>query len=153
MNEVMSVDDLLAQQGRDLGWSQWFKVDQERINRFADVTLDHQFIHTDPERASQTPFGSTIAHGFLTMSLMVHLTEEVTLRPANAVMAINYGFDRLRFVTPVKVDSRIRLGAKIASVTDKGGGQVLMKYDVTIEIDGEEKPALVAEWLGMVVVA
>ncbi len=123
------------------------------MNRFADVTLDHQYIHIDPERAAQTPFGRTIAHGFLTMSLMVHLAEDVAIKPANAVMGINYGFDRLRFLSPVPVGSRIRYGATVASVTDKGGGQVLFKYDVTVEIEGSDKPALVAEWLSMVVIA
>ncbi len=117
------------------------------------MTLDHQYIHIDPERAAQTPFGRTIAHGFLTMSLMVHLAEDVAIKPANAVMGINYGFDRLRFLSPVPVGSRIRYGATVASVTDKGGGQVLFKYDVTVEIEGSDKPALVAEWLSMVVIA
>lgn len=152
MSEVMTVADLLQQEGRDLGWSDWFEISQERINEFADVTLDHQYIHIDPERAAQTPFGSTIAHGFLTMSLMVHLAENVSLSPANQVMGINYGFDKLRFLTPVPAGSRIRFGAKVASVTDKGGGQVLIKSDATVEIEGSERPALVAEWLSMVVV-
>ena len=152
MSDVMTADELLALEGQDLGWSDWFTIDQERVNRFADVTLDHQYIHIDPERAAQTPFGATIAHGFLTMSLMVHLAEDVAVRPANSVMGINYGFDRLRFLSPVPVGSRIRYGARVASVTDKGGGQILFKYDVTVEIEGSDKPALVAEWLSMVVI-
>lgn len=153
MSDAMTAEDLQALVGRDLGWSEWFTIDQDRVNRFADVTLDHQYIHIDPERAAQTPFGRTIAHGFLTMSLMVHLAEDVAIKPANAVMGINYGFDRLRFLSPVPVGSRIRYGATVASVTDKGGGQVLFKYDVTVEIEGSDKPALVAEWLSMVVIA
>lgn len=151
MSDVMTVPGLLAMEGRDLGWSDWFTIDQDRIDSFADVTLDHQYIHIDPLRAAETPFGSTIAHGFLTMSLMVHLSGQIAVRPANAVMSINYGFDKLRFLTPVKVGSRIRYGATIASVTDKAGGRVLVAYDATVEIQGEERPALVARWLAMVV--
>ena len=152
MSDVMTVDDMMAQVGRDLGWSEWFTIDQDRVDRFADVTLDHQYIHVDPERAAATPFSGTIAHGFLMMSLMVYLAEEVTLSPANSVMGINYGFDKLRFLSPVPVGSRIRFGAKVADVTDRGGGQVLVKYDVTVAIEGSDKPALVAEWLAMVVI-
>lgn len=149
----MTTDELLAAGGRDLGWSDWFTIDQERVDGFADVTLDHQYIHVDPERAAATPFGGTIAHGFLTMSLMVHLSDQVALRPKDAVMSLNYGFDRLRFLSPVPVGSRIRYGAEVGEVTDRGAGRILVKYDVTVEIEGSDKPALVGEWLAMVVMA
>ena len=146
-----TIEELLAQQGRHRGWSEWLRVDQQRVDAFADVTLDHQFIHVDPERAAATPFGGTIAHGFLTMSLMVHLAEGLAIRPDGMVMSINYGFDRVRFLSPVPVGSEIRLGMEVASVEQRGESRILVTYDVTVEIRGSERPALVAEWLAMVV--
>ena len=146
-----TIEELLAQQGRHRGWSEWLRVDQQRVDAFADVTLDHQFIHVDPERAAATPFGGTIAHGFLTMSLMVHLAEGLAIRPDGMVMSINYGFDRVRFLSPVPVGSEIRLGMEVASVEQRGESRILITYDVTVEIRGSERPALVAEWLAMVV--
>jgi acyl dehydratase len=148
---VTTIEELIAEQGRHRGWSEWFVVDQQRVDAFADVTLDHQFIHVDPERAAATPFGGTIAHGFLTMSLMVHLAEGLAIRPDGMVMGINYGFDRLRFLSPVPVGSEIRLGLEVAAVEPRGESRILIKYDVTVEIRGSERPALVAEWLAMVV--
>lgn len=133
--------------------SEWFTVDQERINAFADCTLDHQFIHIDTEKAKQTPFGSTIAHGFLTLSLCVHLTEQQNLVIEGLQMGINYGFDKIRFLTPVKVGSRIRSQVKILDITEKAPGQFLTKMELVVEIEGEAKPALIAEWLGMQIVA
>lgn len=146
-----TIDDLRSYEGRDLGWSDWFEIDQARIDAFADVTLDHQYIHIDQERAAATPFGSTIAHGFLTMSLMVHLSEGLAVRPDDMVMGINYGFDKVRFLSPVPVGSEIRIGLRVASVEPRGESRVLFKYDVVVEIRGSERPALVAEWLSMVV--
>lgn len=137
--------------GEDLGTSEWFRIDQDRINAFADATLDHQFIHVDPEKAKSTPFGGTIAHGYLTVSLLPYLqsTMEGFVVPEGMKMGMNYGFDKLRFMAPVKVDQRIRARARLMDATEKKPGQWLMKFEYTIEIEGEEKPALVAEWLLM----
>lgn len=129
--------------------SSWVRIDQDMINRFADATMDHQFIHVDEERAAKTPFGSTIAHGYLTMSLISHFLGECAVRPENTVMAINYGSDRVRFLQPVKVGSEIRARPRLLSVTEKVPGQVLTKTEVAIELKGEEKPALVAEILSL----
>jgi acyl dehydratase len=143
--------DLMELAGHELGCSDWLVVDQGRVNAFADVTLDHQFIHVDPEAAAATPFGGPIAHGFLTLSLLVHLAEQVAVRPENMVMGINYGFDRIRFLSPVPVGSAIRARLTVANVAERGSGQYLVTYDVTVEIQGNEKPALVAQWLSLLV--
>ena len=119
------------------------------INTFADATMDHQFIHVDEARAAQTPFGSTIAHGYLTMSLISHFLGECAVRPENTVMGINSGSDKVRYLQPVKVDSEIRAKASLMSVSEKAPGQILMKTGITIEIRGEDKPALVAEILSL----
>ena len=129
--------------------SAWVRIDQKMINTFADATMDHQFIHVDKERAAQTPFGSTIAHGYLTMSLISHFLGECSIRVENTVMGINYGSDKVRFLQPVKVDSEIRARATLMSVSEKAPGQILTKTGITIEIKGEEKPALVAEILSL----
>ena len=138
--------------GDQLGVSEWFVVDQERVNRFADVTLDHQFVHVDPEKARATPFGGTIAHGLLTLSLIVHLCFEFVPKLASTKLLVNYGFDKVRFSAPVKVGSRIRAVGSLAEVSERRPGQVLIKMNVTIEIENEDKPALVAEWLSLHVV-
>ena len=137
--------------GKEIGCSDWFLVDQEQINKFADVTKDHQFIHINEEQAQKTPFGSTIAHGFLTLSMLTYLTENCRLIPEGTVMGINYGFDKVRFVMPVKVNSRIRARSKPLSCIEKNPGQWLIKSEVTVEIEDEEKPAIVSEWLSMVI--
>ncbi|NNF62873.1 MAG: MaoC family dehydratase [Acidimicrobiia bacterium] len=129
------------------------EIDQDRINAFADATLDHQYIHVDVERAATTPFGATIAHGFLTLSLMVHLTEGLTPEIPGAVMGINYGFDKIRFLNPVAVGSRIRLTGTVSNIELKAENRYLATYDCTVEIEGEERPALIARWLAMVVTA
>ena len=149
---TLSVDQLNDYIGEEVGTSEWLLVDQERINQFADATGDHQYIHVDSERAAQTPFGSTIAHGFLTMSLMVLMGYEGSTKLKNSVMGINYGFDKLRFINPVKVNSKIRGRFRLISAEEKNTNQWLLKHNITVEIAGEEKPALVAEWLGMTVV-
>ena len=153
MPKLVPADELSTYVGAELGPSDWLQIDQERINQFADVTIDHQFIHLDAEAAAQTPFGTTIAHGFLTLSLLTYLCADMTLMPENLVMGINYGLDNVRFIQPVAVDSWVRARATVMEVTDKGGGRYLVKYEVTVEIKGQEKPALVAEWLGMGVAA
>ena len=144
--------------GNDEGTGDWFQVTQEQIDQFADVTHDHQFIHVDPERAKATPFGTTIAHGFLTLSMLSHLAAGASSsRPDPAryegmLMGINYGFNRVRFINPVKVGSRIRARGVTANVELKGSA-IETTRTITIEIEGEEKPALVAEWVTRVVYA
>ncbi len=149
---TLNVDRLNDYIGKEVGISEWLLVDQERINQFADATGDHQYIHVDSDRAAQTPFGTTIAHGFLTMSLMVLMGYEGSTKLENSVMGINYGFDKLRFINPVKVNSKIRGRFQLISAEEKKPNQWLLKHNITVEIAGEEKPALVAEWLGMTVV-
>jgi acyl dehydratase len=137
--------------GKDMGESEWLVVDQDRINQFADATLDHQFIHVDTEKATPL-FGSTIAHGFLSLSLMAGMPAP-QVAPDNMTMAFNYGLDRVRFLTPVNVGSKVRTKAKLLSVDDKGDGRYLVKNEVTMEIEGQEKPAYIAESLTMYVTA
>ena len=149
---TLNVDQLNDYIGKEVGISEWLLVDQERINQFADATGDHQYIHVDSDRAAQTPFGTTIAHGFLTMSLMVLMGYEGSTKLENSVMGINYGFDKLRFINPVKVNSKIRGRFQLISAEEKKPNQWLLKHNITVEIAGEEEPALVAEWLGMTVV-
>jgi acyl dehydratase len=132
-----------------MGQSDWLKVDQGRINAFADATLDHQFIHVDEERARTGPFGATIAHGFLTLSLLPHFTETMGAALEETQMAINYGFDKVRFLQPVKVGARVRAKARLLDVQEKKMGQYLLRQEMAIEIEGEDKPALIAEWLVM----
>lgn len=132
--------------------SDWFTVSQECINQFADVTIDHQFIHIDEVQAKETPFGGTIAHGFLTLSLLSKFVSEVGLQLEGLTMGVNYGFDKLRFLAPVRAGARIRARFKLNSVTEKKPGQFLMSYGVTVDIEGEDIPALIADWLGMQVV-
>lgn len=135
--------------GRDLGASDWTLIDQERVDRFADVTDDHQFIHVDPDAAAQTPLGGTVAHGFLTLSLLSSLTPAAPLMLEGLVMGFNYGFDKVRFLAPVRVGKRVRAHTKLLDVAEKAPGRYLLRTEVTVEIEGEESPALVAEWLHM----
>ena len=151
MKTVVPASELKDYVGKDLGTSQWFRVDQDRINRFASVTEDYQFIHVDEEKAKHGPFGATIAHGFLTLSLLSHLTEDCGLVPEGTVMGVNYGCDRVRFLQPVRVDQQIRARVKPLSVLERAPGQYLIKSEITVEIDGEETPALVAEWLALMI--
>ena len=146
---TVSKEELQEYVDQPLEPSAWVRIDQEMINTFADATMDHQFIHVDEEKATQTPFGSTIAHGYLTMSLISHFLGECSIRPENVVMTLNYGSDKIRYLQPVKVNSEIRAQATLMSVGEKAPGQILTKTRVTIEIKGEEKPALVAEILSL----
>ena len=133
--------------------SDWLLVDQPMIDRFADATGDHQFIHIDPVRAAATPFGGTVAHGFLLLSLLVTLNDSASRPPiAGLKMGINYGFDRVRFVHPVRSGSRIRAAFALASVEEKHPGQYQQQTDVTVEIEGIDKPALTAAWIGQFLV-
>ena len=145
---IVPADTLVDYVGQELGVSDWFEVDQDRIDQFADVTQDHQFIHVDSEKATPL-FGSTIAHGFLSLSLIPHLTSQAVLAPENLKHVFNYGLDKVRFINPVNVGSKVRTHSKIASVDDKGDGRYLIKTEITMEIEGVEKPAFVAEALSM----
>lgn len=133
--------------GTELGVSDWLLIDQERVSAFADATLDHQFIHVDPEKAAMTPFGGTIAHGFLTLSLLPHFLEAASVPVEGTLMAVNYGTDKVRFLQPVKVGQRIRGRAVLTGADEKRPGQWLVRQTVTVEIEDEEKPAMVAEAL------
>jgi acyl dehydratase len=141
---INGLDELRSLIGREAGVSDWMEVSQDLINRFADVTGDHQWIHVDPERAKrETPFGSTIAHGFLTVSLLPQLSQRTITVKGDYKMRINYGFNRLRFVSPVRAGSRIRARFMAQKVTDNE-----VTWLVTVEVEGQDKPAVVAEWLG-----
>ena len=134
--------------GKDLGTTEWFTVDQDRINKFADATDDHQFIHVDSEQATPI-FGSTIAHGFLSLSLTAGIGGDIALVVDGAKMGLNYGLDKVRFLSPVPVNSRIRMNSVVTDITEKNPGQFLVKSSVTMEIEGVEKPAFIAETLSM----
>ena len=142
-------EDMLKQKGVKFPPSPWSTIDQDRIDAFADCTEDHQFIHVDQARAAQTPFGGTIAHGFLTLSMLVKMSEEHGVFPEGMVMGINYGFDKVRFLAPVRAGKRVRLHTEILDVTQKDDKRFLIKSSVTVEIEGEDTPALAAEWLSM----
>lgn len=138
--------------GRPLGITEWVVVDQKRIDQFADCTDDHQWIHVDVERAArESAFSSTVAHGYLTLALLARFTYEVGLVPADTGQAVNYGLDRVRFMTPVRAGARIRDRVTLLTAEEKGPGRVLIKAQHTIEIEGEDKPAMVAEALAMLV--
>ena len=147
--KVIPANELENHIGEEVGVSDWFEVTQERINQFADATLDYQFIHVDSEKATPL-FGSTIAHGFLSLSLTAGL-KAGGIAPDNMTMAFNYGLDRVRFLTPVNVGSKVRTKAKLISVDEKEDGRYLVKNEVTMEIEGQEKPAFIAEALTMFV--
>ncbi len=143
------VTELSQYVGKELGRSDWLKIDQQRINLFAEATGDFQFIHVDPEKAAKTPFGGTIAHGFLTLSLIPKLIEDILVLPEGLKMVVNYGLDSVRFIQPVKVNSQVRLKVDLAEVAEKKPGQWLLKAIATLEIEGEEKPAYIAESLSL----
>jgi acyl dehydratase len=149
---VVSLDEIRARIGQEIGVSGWLTMDQQRIDDFAESTEDRQFIHVDPQAAAQTPFGTTIAHGFLSLSMLSRMAAEVMLVPDTTKMAVNYGLDRVRFVAPVKSGKRIRGRFRLDSIEEKAPGQLLLRHSVTVEIEGEEKPALTAEWLGLLFV-
>ncbi len=142
----MQLTDLQARIGETIGTSDWFTMDQGRINNFADSTEDHQFIHVDPEAAKATPFGGTIAHGFLTLSMLAVMMNSAVEKPV-VKMSVNYGFDKVRFLSPVKSGKRIRAHFKLSELAEKRPGQWQQTLEATIEIDGEDKPALIADWI------
>ena len=148
---VASLEDIQAAVGTDIGVSDWIAVDQDRIDVFAEATEDRQFIHIDPALAAQTPFGGTIAHGFLSLSLLSRMGADVMLVPETTKMAVNYGLDRVRFLTPVASGKRVRGRFVLKEMKEKVPGQLLMTFGVTVEIEGEDKPACLADWLGLII--
>lgn len=151
--ETLSVDEVKSKVGQYVTTSRWRTVDQVRIDAFAEVTEDHQFIHIDPEAAARTPFGETIAHGFLTLSLLSSMASEQILTLEGMSMGINYGFDKVRFVCPVRSGKRIRGCFALTDFKARRVGEYMFTYDVRVDIEGEDKPALVAQWLTVQVVA
>lgn len=143
---TLPVVDLAALLGKEIGLSRWFLMDQERIGIFADVTEDQQFIHVDPEKAKHTPFGGTIAHGFLTLSMLSAMAEDAVPLVQGLIHSVNYGFDRIRFISPVSEGKRIR-GRFDLTEFEVSEGQITQTLKVTVEIEGSDKPALVAEWI------
>jgi len=154
MSKLLSVDSIMSAIGEEVGVSDWFEITQENVNKFADVTKDHQFIHIDEVRAADTPFGGTIAHGFYTMSMLSHFAENgCGVWIEGAQMSINYGFNKLRFIQPVRVGTKIRGRSVLLGAQEKKPGQFLFTQEVTVDIEDVDKPALVAEWLTMVMVS
>ena len=147
--QTLSLDAAKERVGEDLGVSDWKLIDQALVNGFADLTGDWQFIHVDPQAAAQTPFGGTIAHGFLTLSLLATLLPPKAIELDGMLMSINYGFDRVRFIQPVRVGKRVRARHRLAALDEKGAGRVLLTTQVVMEVEGEERPAISADWLGM----
>ena len=147
---LASLDDIHSRIGDEVGVSSWLTVDQARVDAFAEATEDRQFIHTDPAAAAQTPFGGTIAHGFLTLSLLSRMAADAMLVPEGLKMAVNYGLDRVRFLAPVRSGKRVRGRFTLDSIEEKAPGQVLMRHTVTVEIEDHDKPALTAQWLGLI---
>ena len=143
---IASIDEIRERLGQEVGVSGWLEVDQERIHAFAEATEDRQFIHVDPEAAAQAAFGGTIGHGFLTLSLLSRMAADVMLIP-DAKLIVNYGLDRVRFLAPVKSGRRVRGRFVLDAVEEKGSGQILLRHLVSVEIEGEDKPALSATWL------
>ena len=147
---VASLDEIRSRIGQEIGVSGWLKIGQQRIEEFADATEDRQFIHVDQQAAAQTPFGGTIAHGFLSLSMLSRMAADVMLIPDSTRMAVNYGLDRVRFIAPVRSGKSIRGRFVLDSVDEKAPGQILLRHTVTVEIEEEERPALTAEWLGLI---
>ncbi len=147
---VASIEEIRSRVGADIGASPWIDIDQRRIDAFAAATEDRQFIHTDPVRAAEGPFGGTIAHGFLTLSMLSWMSDQVVLVPANRKMMVNYGFERVRFIAPVRAGKRIRGRFRLVSFEEKQPGQWQNVHEATVEIEGEDKPALVADWIGRI---
>jgi acyl dehydratase len=148
----ISITDFKNSAGTELGPSDWLLIDQERINRFADATNDYQFIHVDPDKAAATKFGSTIAHGFLSLSILPHLLAQILPIPEGILMGINYGAEKVRFSQPVKVNSRVRARGRIEKVSARSGGQFMVKTRATLEIEDMRRPAVVADLLSLYVV-
>ena len=151
VTETISMDELMAQLEGEPRYSRWYEIDQSRIDGFGDVTEDWQFIHVDPERAAATPFGGTIAHGFLTLSLLSSMSYDSEKPLEGTAMGINYGFNKIRFIAPMKVGSKVRAKFVTKAIDKKTENSVLITRSVTVEIEKESRPALKAEWLGYTV--
>jgi acyl dehydratase len=147
---VAGLEEIRGRIGQEVGTSSWLTIGQDRITSFAGATEDRQFIHVDPQAAAQTPFGGTIAHGFLSLSLLSRMAADAMLIPERVTMVVNYGFDKVRFLAPVGAGKRVRGRFALQSVEEKGPGQILLNHDVTVEIEGEDRPALWAQWLTLV---
>ncbi|HXG99661.1 MAG TPA: MaoC family dehydratase [Sphingomicrobium sp.] len=147
---VATLAEIRAAIGTCIGMSDWIEVTQDRIDSFAGATEDRQFIHVDPQAAAQTPFGGTIAHGFLSLSLLSRMAADVMQLPDTTKMAVNYGLDRVRFIAPVRAGKRVRGHFTLDSADEKAPGQLLLRHSVTVEIEDEPKPALTAQWLGLI---
>ena len=147
---VATLNEIRAKVGSEIGVSPWIEIGQQSIDTFADVTGDHQFIHVDPAAAAQTPFGGTVAHGFLTLSLLSQMAASVMYVPGHLKMAVNYGFEKVRFIAPVRSAKRVRGRFTLASMEEKKPGQWQFLHNVTVEIEGEDKPALTADWIGLI---
>jgi acyl dehydratase len=146
----VTLEEFKSLVGGEIGTSRWFEISQARIDAFADITEDRQFIHIDPQAAKRTPFGGTIAHGFLTLSMLSAMAYDAVPAIEGAAMGINYGFDKVRFAAPVRSGARIRARFRLLALTPRSAGEYQPRYEVTVEIEGSEKPALVAEWLSLV---
>ena len=147
---VATLEEIRSKTGSVVGVSGWIEVGQDRISAFADATDDHQFIHVDPQAAAAAGFGGTIAHGFLSLSLLSRMAADAMLIPDTTRMAVNYGLDRVRFLAPVRAGKRVRGHFTLDSAEEKAPGQLLLKHQVTVEIEDEDKPALTAQWLGLI---
>ena len=147
---IASIEAIALKVGQEVGVSDWIEIDQARIDAFAAVTEDRQFIHVDPEAAARTPFGGTVAHGFLTLSLLSRMAADAMLIPEGVRMGVNYGFERVRFMAPVRSGKRVRGRFTLERLDEKRPGQWQFTHHVTVEIEGEEKPALVADWIGLI---
>ena len=142
-------ETIKAKIGKEVGVSDWVTIDQDMINRFAELTGDHQFIHVNPELAAQTPFGGTIAHGFLVLSLIAKFGQSADFVMEGVTMGVNYGFDKVRLVAPVRTGKRVRARFVLKDMVERASGQWLSTLGVTVEIEGEAKPAIIADWLGL----
>ena len=147
---IASIEEIALKVGQEVGVSDWLPIDQARIDAFAEVTEDRQFIHVDPDAAARTPFGGTVAHGFLTLSLLSRMAADAMLIPDGVRMGVNYGFEKVRFMAPVRSGKRVRGRFRLVRLDEKRPGQWQFTHQVTVEIEGEDKPALVADWIGVI---
>ena len=147
---IASIEEIALKVGQEVGVSDWILIDQARIDAFAEVTEDRQFIHVDPEAAARTPFGGTVAHGFLTLSLLSRMAADAMPVPDKVKMGVNYGFEKVRFMAPVRSGRRVRGRFRLERLDEKRAGQWQFTHQVTVEIEGEDKPALIADWIGLI---
>ena len=149
---IASIEEIALKVGQEIGVSDWIDIDQARIDTFAAVTEDRQFIHVDPEAAARTPFGGTVAHGFLTLSMLSAMSQPIMLVPPGSKMTVNYGFEKVRFMAPVRSGKRVRGRFRLERLDERRPGEWQFTHQVTVEIEGEAKPALVADWIGLIFV-